>query len=170
MTDDARAESSGSPVVVTAVLPFPLEFEALYVKNQEDYHRFARAVLKDRQIAEAAVHRAFFEILAHWPAFLAAGNVHQQTWAILRRTVISEKLTSYRDNLAELTEDSDVARALCALPPRQFDVTVLRYLCGCPTGDIAWYLGVTASTVDYHSRKAKEFLEQAMPARIRRSR
>ncbi|MFF4756873.1 sigma-70 family RNA polymerase sigma factor [Streptomyces sp. NPDC002514] len=169
MTDDARAGSSGSPVVVTTVLPFPLDFEALYLKNHEDYHRFARAILKDQELAEAAVHRAFFEILAHWPALLAAGNAHQQTWAIMRRTVISEKLTSYRDNLTELTEDSDVARALCALPSRQFDVTVLRYLCDCPTNDIAWYLGVTASTVDYHGRKAKERLEQAMPARIRRS-
>jgi hypothetical protein len=46
---------------------------------------------------------------------------------------------------------------------------VLRYLCGCPTDDIAWYLGVTTSTVDYHGRKAKERLEQDMPARIRRS-
>ncbi|MFF4756608.1 sigma factor-like helix-turn-helix DNA-binding protein [Streptomyces sp. NPDC002514] len=62
-----------------------------------------------------------------------------------------------------------MARALCALPSRQFDVTVLRYLCGCPTDDIAWYLGVTASTVDYHGRKAKDRLERAMPARIRRS-
>ena len=102
MTDDARAGSSGSPVVVTAVLPFPLEFEALYVKNQEDYHRFAQAVLNDQQIAEGAVHRAFFEILAHWPALLTAGNVHQQTWAILRRTVISEKLTDYRDRRCQL--------------------------------------------------------------------
>lgn len=169
MTDDAHTGYSGSPVVTTAVLPFPLEFEALYLKNQEDYHRFAHAVLKDPQEAEGAVHRAFIEILGHWPALLADGNVHQQTWAILRRSVISQKLTSYRDNLAELTEDSDVARALCALPPRQFDVMVLRYLCACPTDDIAWYLGVTASTVDYHGRKAKERLEQAMPARIRRS-
>ncbi|MGW9498110.1 sigma-70 family RNA polymerase sigma factor [Streptomyces prasinus] len=169
MTDDARAGYRGSPVAATAVLPFPLDFEALYVKNQEDYHRFARAVLKDQQAAEDAVHRAFFEILAHWPALLAAGNVHQQTWAILRRTVISEKLTNYRGNLAELTEDNDVARALCALSSRQFDVMVLRHLCGCATDDIAWYLGVTASTVDYHGRKAKQRLEQAMPARIRRS-
>ncbi|MFL4909536.1 sigma factor-like helix-turn-helix DNA-binding protein [Streptomyces sp. MMS24-I2-30] len=62
-----------------------------------------------------------------------------------------------------------MARALCALPSRQFDVTVLRYLWGCPTDDTAWYLGVTASTVDYHGRKAKDRLERAMPARIRRN-
>ncbi|MFH8469222.1 sigma-70 family RNA polymerase sigma factor [Streptomyces sp. NPDC017991] len=169
MTDDARAGAGGSPVIATGVLPFPLDFEALYLKNQEDYHRFARAILNDQQDAEDAVHRAYFEILAHWPDLLADGNVHQQTWAILRRTVISEKLTNYRGNLAELTEDNDVARALCTLPSRQFDVMVLRYLCACATADIAWYLGVSASTVDYHGRKAKQRLEQAMPARIRRS-
>ncbi|MYW62894.1 sigma-70 family RNA polymerase sigma factor [Streptomyces sp. SID8379] len=169
MTDDARAGRNGRPVATTAVLPFPLDFEALYLRNHEDYHGFALAILMDQQSAEDAVHRAFYEILHHWPALLADGNVHQQTWAILRRTVISERLINYRDNLAELTEDSDVARALCALPPRQFDVMVLRYLCHCATDDIAWYLGVTASTVDYHGRRAKQRLEQAMPARIRRS-
>ncbi|MFF4442400.1 sigma-70 family RNA polymerase sigma factor [Streptomyces sp. NPDC001621] len=169
MTDDACAGQGCGPVAAPAVLPFPLEFEALYLKNHADYRRFAMAVHNDEQAADDAVHRAFIEILRHWPALLAGGNVHQQTWAILRRTVISQKLISYRGNLAELTEDSDVARSLCSLPSRQFDVMVLRYLCGCTADDIAWYLGVTASTVDYHTRNAKKRLAQAMPARVRRS-
>ncbi|KOV74338.1 RNA polymerase [Streptomyces sp. AS58] len=168
MTDDCAGQDYG-PVAASDVLPFPLEFEALYLKNHGDYRRFAIAVLNDEAAADDAVHRAFIEILRHWPALLGDSNVHQHTWAILRRTVISERLTSYRGNLAELTEDSDVARALCALPSRQFDVMVLRFLCDCCADDIAWYLGITVSTVDYHIRKAKERLAQAMPARIRRS-
>ncbi|MFF7329063.1 RNA polymerase sigma factor [Streptomyces sp. NPDC090306] len=167
MTDDAHAGTFDSPVT-TDVLPLPLDFEALYVSSQEAYHRFALAVLDDHELAEEAVHRAFLEILRHWEALLADSNVPQHCWAILRRTVMSRKLTDYRDSLADLVEDNDVVRALCSLSTRQFDVVILRYICGYDTDRIAWYLGVSASTVDYHCRRAKERMGQVIPARIRK--
>ncbi|WP_326693307.1 MULTISPECIES: hypothetical protein [unclassified Streptomyces] len=43
----------------------------------------------------------------------------------------------------------------------------MRHVLNLETSKIAWYLGVTNSTVDYHCRKAKERLEQAVPSHIR---
>ncbi|MFF4285568.1 RNA polymerase sigma factor [Streptomyces sp. NPDC001633] len=114
-----------------------------------------------REVGEA-VHRAFLEILRHWDALLEESNLQQQTWAILRRVVISEQLGGFRRQLALLCGETGLYRALCSLPPRQFDVIVLRYVLRCETWEISWYLGVTRSTVDHHCRRAKERLERAM--------
>ncbi|MEV5177648.1 hypothetical protein AB0L10_43035 [Streptomyces flaveolus] len=46
----------------------------------------------------------------------------------MRRTVISEHLLSLREQMAALDSGSGLYAALGALPPRQFDVMVLRYI------------------------------------------
>ncbi|MFD8545327.1 RNA polymerase sigma factor [Streptomyces sp. NPDC059649] len=165
MTEDVHAED-GSPVA-EAVLPLPLEFEALYLANQGAFHRYALLHLDGNDAAEEAVHRAFLEILRHWDALLEESNLQQQTWAILRRVVISEQLGGFRRKLGLLRGETGLYAALCSLPPRQFDVIVLRYVLQCETSEIGWYLGVTNSTVDYHCRKAKERLERAVSSYIR---
>ncbi|MFG2586353.1 sigma-70 family RNA polymerase sigma factor [Streptomyces malaysiensis] len=53
-------------------------------------------------------------------------------------------------------------KALAKLPPKQFDAVVLRGWMNKSAEDIAWYMGVTTSTVDYHCRKARERLAQAL--------
>ncbi|MEU3794740.1 RNA polymerase sigma factor [Streptomyces fructofermentans] len=158
MTDDVRAEDGGSPVA-QAVLPLPLEFEALYLAAQDDFHQYALLYLGTNDAAEAAVHRAFLEILRHWDALLEEQNLLEQTWAIVRRVVISQSLIGFRRKLARLRGESGLWKAMSALPPRQFDAIVMRYVLDCDTHRISWYMGVTASTVDYHCRKAKERLQ-----------
>ncbi|MEU0037869.1 MULTISPECIES: sigma-70 family RNA polymerase sigma factor [unclassified Streptomyces] len=167
MTDDLRAEDGGSPVA-EAVLPLPLEFEALYLAAQDDFHHYALLYLGTNDAAEEAVHRAFLEILRHWDALLEEHNLLQQTWAIVRRVVISQSLIGFRRELALLRSDIGLWKALSALPPRQFDAIVMRYVLDCDTKRISWYMGVTASTVDYHCRKAKERLQGAVPSHIKK--
>ncbi|WP_326693306.1 MULTISPECIES: hypothetical protein [unclassified Streptomyces] len=100
MSEDAHHwDDVGSPVA-EAALPLPLEFEALYVANQEAYHQYARLITGSQQAAEAAVHRAFLEILRHWDALLTESNMQGQIWAILRKTVVSQELNSFREKLA----------------------------------------------------------------------
>ncbi|GAA3367079.1 hypothetical protein GCM10017744_077670 [Streptomyces antimycoticus] len=138
----------------------PLEFEAHYITNQEAYHQYALVHLKTFEAAEQAVHRAFIEILRHWNALLTESNLQQQTWAIVRRVVISQALLDAQARLT--TSDHPVHKALAKLPPKQFDAVVLRGWMNKSAEDIAWYMGITPSTVDYHCRKARERLAPAL--------
>ncbi|MFJ2772739.1 RNA polymerase sigma factor [Streptomyces sp. NPDC087300] len=166
MTEDFHAEDGSSPVA-EAVLPLPLEFEALYLANQEAFHSYAFIQLGSNGAAEDAVHRAFLEILRHWDALLEESNLQQQTWAILRRVVISQTLEAFRKRLVLLRSEIGLFQAMGNLPPRQFDAIVLRHVLQYDTKRISWYMGVTASTVDYHCRKAKERLEPAVATHIK---
>ncbi|MGC4986600.1 RNA polymerase sigma factor [Streptomyces sp. DT193] len=167
MTENVRAEDGGSPVI-EAVLPLPPDFELLYLTAQDAFHRYALLYLGTNEAAEEAVHRAFLEILRHWNALVEERRVLEQTWAIVRRVVISQALIGFRKELALLRGDIGLWKALSTLPPRQFDAVVMRYVLEYDTRRISWYMGVTASTVDYHCRKAKERLQSAVPSNIRK--
>ncbi|MGK5497286.1 RNA polymerase sigma factor [Streptomyces sp. URMC 125] len=168
MTEDVRAEDGGSPAAdAEAVLPLPLEFEALYVATQEAFHHYALFYLGTNDPAEDAVHRAYLEILNHWNALLEESNLQQQAWAILRRVVMSQALMGFRRKLALLRSDVGLYKAICSLPPRQFDAIVLRHVLDCDTKKISWYMGVSTSTVDYHCRKAKERLHRAVSTHLK---
>ncbi|WP_434600023.1 sigma factor-like helix-turn-helix DNA-binding protein [Streptomyces sp. A5-4] len=104
------------------------------------------------------MHRVFLEILRHWDALLAESDLQQQIWAIMRRTVIAESLLSFREQLMTMDSGIGLYKALGNLPPRQFDVIALRYIAKYDTKRIGWCMGLTASTVDYHCRKARERL------------
>ncbi|MFC0058138.1 hypothetical protein [Streptomyces actinomycinicus] len=59
INEDVRADDGGGRVAdADAVLPLPLEFEALYVANQEAFHDYALFYLGGNDAAEEAVHRA----------------------------------------------------------------------------------------------------------------
>ncbi|MFF7780448.1 RNA polymerase sigma factor [Streptomyces tanashiensis] len=156
MTDDVR-EDSRVPVA-EAPLQFPLEFEAHYLTNQEGFHQFALKILRTNDLAEKAVHHAYVEIRLRWDALLAEPDLQAQTWQILRRAIIGELIGGLRQDLA--TRDSGIGLypALGKLPPRQFDAVVLRHIGKYNTEQIAWYMGLTPSTVTHHLRKAQERL------------
>ncbi|MER5988877.1 sigma-70 family RNA polymerase sigma factor [Streptomyces sp. NPDC001787] len=155
MSEDVREDDGCSP---EAEALLPLDFQAHYLMNQEAWHEYALFVLRTNDAAENAVHRAFLEILRHWDGLLGESDLQQQTWAILRRVVIDELLGDFRDRLAEMDSGIGLYPALGKLTQSQFDVIVLRYIAKYDTKHISWYLGVTASTVDYHCRKARERL------------
>ncbi|MET8957180.1 sigma-70 family RNA polymerase sigma factor [Streptomyces sp. NPDC004533] len=166
MTEDVRAEDGSH--AAEAVLPLPLEFEALYLATQEAFHAYALLYLGTNDAAEEAAHRAFLEILRHWDALLEESNLQQQAWSILRRVVISQAIEGFRKKLALLDSDIGLYKAICSLPPRQFDAIVLRHVLLCDTKKISWYMGVTTSTVDYHCRKAKDRLQQAVSSYLKK--
>ncbi|MFE0773346.1 sigma-70 family RNA polymerase sigma factor [Streptomyces sp. NPDC058861] len=157
MTDDVREEEGRVPVA-QAPLPLPLEFEAHYLTNQEAFHEYALFVLRTNERAEKAVHRGFLEILRHWDALLAEPDLQEQIWQIMRRVVIGELIGGLREELLTRESDTELHTALARLPARQFDVVVLRHIGGYDTKHIAWYMGLTPSTVTHHLRKAQERL------------
>jgi RNA polymerase sigma-70 factor (ECF subfamily) len=163
---------------VAAVVPLPTEFENLYLANQEAFHDYARARLGSNEAAVEVVHQAFLEILADWDELEAQHNFLQLVWATFRaavetaaarRTALARGLDAFRRDLALVDgESSDITEALRSLPPRQFDALILRSH-KVRLDDISWYMGVSNSTVDYHCRKGRERLAQALPARIKRN-
>jgi RNA polymerase sigma-70 factor (ECF subfamily) len=157
MTDEVREEDGRIPVA-EASLPLPLEFEAHYLTNQEAFHEYARFILRTSERAEKAVHRAFLEILRHWDTLLGEPDLQEQTWQILRRVVISELVGGLREELLARDDEGPLYAALAKLPSRQFDVIVLRCIGDYDTKHIAWYMGLTPSTVTHHLRKAQERL------------
>ncbi len=151
-----RDDGSGS--ATQAPLPLPLDFEAHYVMSQEAWHSYALYRLGSNDTAERAVHRAFLEVLRDWDALLAEENLPQQTWSILRRIVGDEALGAARDGISMLPSTIGLYPALLKLPQRQLDVIILRYILSYSSQKTGWYLGITASTVDHHCRKARERL------------
>ncbi|GAA2265842.1 hypothetical protein GCM10010232_67610 [Streptomyces amakusaensis] len=158
MTEEVHGEEGHSPVAEAPPRPIPLEFEAHYITHQEAYHEYALFYLRTNDAAERAVHRVFLEILRHWDALLTESDLQQQTWAIMRRTVIAEALLNFRNQLTAMDTGNGLYTALGSLSPRQFDVIVLRYIAKYDAKHIGWYMGITPSTVDYHCRKARERL------------
>ncbi|MFW6723032.1 RNA polymerase sigma factor [Streptomyces sp. MAR4 CNY-716] len=170
MTEEAPAEDHSSPVT-HAMLDVPPVCEALYLANADAYFAYAQHWLDD-ETAEEAVHLAFHQIRNRWEELGRHGDLRQQAWAILRRVVasyveesavrreIAHVLAVYQELLEQQNAGVGLYEAIAKLSPRQFDVVVLRYLCKFPTDRIAWYLGVTASTVDYHCRRATRRLER----------
>lgn len=178
MSDDVCPDdlSSDRGQPVGALLPLPLDFEAHYVVHQDAYHAYAQINLGSRRSAEEAVHRGFLEILANWETLLHQDNLEQQTWAIMRRVVtdqlerdnrppafridapIAQALRNARQRLQAMHSSSGLHEAIAELPPRQFDVIVMRHLLGYSAQRISWYLGLNERTVDYHGRKGKERL------------
>jgi RNA polymerase sigma-70 factor (ECF subfamily) len=160
----------------TETLDAPLDFEGFYLFQQEFFHAFAEIHLGSRPAAEAAVHDVFVEILAHWDDLLL-GDLERLTLSILHKHVawrlqlaghkpafvltgpMQQNLERVRKEL-ELRPESvtGLYEAITCLPPRQFNVIVLRYLLGYETKRIARAMGLDPRTVDYHGRKAKERL------------
>ncbi|RSS57483.1 RNA polymerase sigma factor [Streptomyces sp. WAC01280] len=140
-----------------APLP-PLEFEAHYLTNQEAFHRYALGILRTNDRAEKAVHRAFVEILRHWDGLLTEPDLQAQTWQLMRRVVIGELIDGLREDLAAMDSGIGLYPAIGKLSPRQFDAIVLRSIGGYDTKHIAWYMGLSPSTVTHHLRKAHERL------------
>ncbi|MFB9458369.1 sigma-70 family RNA polymerase sigma factor [Streptomyces antimycoticus] len=184
-SESAASPDAGAPQPVRVPLQLPLDFEAFYLGHQELFHDYAETQLGGRRAAEEAIHKAFLEILASWDQLLQEGNLEQRAWAVVRRIVgrrletegrppafvingpIEQALRAARDKLRVMQSGTGLYEAIAELPPRQFDVVVLRYILEYPTARIAWFMGLSDRTVDYHCRKAKERLrvQLGLPAK-----
>ncbi|MFE9568837.1 sigma-70 family RNA polymerase sigma factor [Streptomyces sp. NPDC006692] len=174
--DGVTSHSTGPYVPVHAPLDLPLDFEAFYLGHQDFFHAYAEIHLGSRTAAEDAVHLVALEILAGWDQFLQEGDLEQLTLAVLHRHVTAQLEREGRDpafvingpiarNLRAVRSELEITHcasglyeAILDLPPRQFNVIVLRYLLGYKTSQIARFMGLDGRTVDYHGRKGRERL------------
>jgi RNA polymerase sigma-70 factor (ECF subfamily) len=173
----ALREQRGS---VVEPVELPLGFEAFYLAHMEPWQRFAEVALGDSGAAYQVCHEVFLYIAVWWHAFLDERSLESAVWEVLRAGIVYEKnralaspsffwkmtfghaMLSSRSELA--CEEGPVMRAVSKLPPRQFDVVVLRHFMRRSREDIAWLLGCTPSTVDYHQRRARALLKELLTA------
>ncbi|MGK5545713.1 sigma-70 family RNA polymerase sigma factor [Streptomyces sp. URMC 127] len=170
------AVPSDLPQQVGALNHLPLDFEAFYLTHGRLYLAYAESHLGNEDQAKELVHQVFLEIKDAWKALLGEGNFEKAAWAVLRQAVglqleaedrrpsfiadgsIARALRASRDQLKIMDSSVGLYTAIADLPPKQFDVIVLRHVLGYSTRDIAWFMGLSESVVDYHHRNGRERL------------
>jgi RNA polymerase sigma-70 factor (ECF subfamily) len=138
---------------------FELSFRRLYPQAA----RLAYRIVGNRESAEDVAAEACARALARWRH--VGRLAHREAW-VLRvasnlalDTVKRKAAPSTADVHVPDAEDSVVVRlalgaALRALPRRQREVIVLRYLVGLPDSEVADALGIAEGTVRTHVRRA----------------
>ena len=132
------------------------EFAAFYTASK---NRCLRAVVASGlapQAAEEAVAEAFARAWAAWPRVSRLD--HPRAWVV--RTAVNADISWWRRRRREVVcsdvpdstvavrgDPSDLLAAVRALPRRQREVVVLRYLLDLDTGATAAWLGIAPGTV-----------------------
>ena len=134
------------------------EFEEAFDRLWPRCYRLARRMTGNREAAEDIAAEAMARLYAHWPR--VAGLDWQDAWAL--RVTTNLAVDSARKLSPPLGveysvdgEDAVVIRlalaaALHALPERQRDAIVLRYLTDLDEASVALALGVSPGTVKSH--------------------
>jgi len=142
---------------------FAQEFTEFYAADKD---RCLRAVLASGlgpMAAEEAVAEAFARAWSRWPRVRELE--HRRAWVV--RTAVNADISWWRrrrrevvfpevpDSLAEPPGDSsDLIAAIRALPSRQREVVVLRYVLDLDTAAAARQLGIAPGTVTAHLHNA----------------
>ncbi|WP_282206811.1 sigma-70 family RNA polymerase sigma factor [Kitasatospora fiedleri] len=170
-------------------MAMPLEFEVFYLTHSNGYLHFADTEFGDTGTALQVVDDVFLYFLVTWSEMSAEVNFAEAAWEVLRAAVVYEKrrrdrgihdapsffwkmtfghaMVSSREDFSR--EPDELRQAIAQLPPRQFDVIVLKHFMGRSRGDIAYLLGIKPVTVDHHHRRAQAQLrvllgKQPLPA------
>lgn len=150
----------------------PESFEQLFARLLPRALRVAGRILGNESQAEDAAAEAFARAHASWRK--VGGSPYRDAWILRvtanvavdmcrsRRRVFSVGLAVTESLPADESEGEAVrvalAAALAALPRRQREVVVLRYLEGLPEEAVARVLGVSVGTVKKNGFRAREAL------------
>ncbi|GAA2640014.1 sigma-70 family RNA polymerase sigma factor [Streptomyces axinellae] len=169
---------------VTGVLPMtdlPADFRAFHQLKRGAYVHWAELYLGNRTDAEDAVDEAFEQLYFGWSKVLAHENPHAYAWRVVKNRTIDHArargrrpvLTDYAafetvalreavDHIGALEQNLAIYAAIRALPERQHDAIVLRYVLGYTTGEVSDLLGITIpgvrSTIRYARHRLRESL------------
>jgi RNA polymerase sigma-70 factor (sigma-E family) len=146
------------------------EFTAFAESRWDRLCRFAYALARDQQHAEDLVQRALAQVFVAWPRIRARESAESYARTCVTRCFLSEtKRRRWREvPLTHAVEPSDtgasaeadvdardeVWREICALPPRQRAVVVLRYYEDLSEAEIADVMDCSPGTVKSQCSKA----------------
>src|SRR4051812_35214956 len=138
------------------------EFAATFDDLLGRAYRHARRLVGDPALAEDLAAEALARTYAHWPRVRA--YEHRDAWVL--RVVTNLAIDAFAKRKAVAAADVAIgpedaailrvtlAQALRALPARQRDAVVLRYLVDLSEADVAESLGVAPGTVKSHLHRA----------------
>ncbi|HZG06124.1 MAG TPA: sigma-70 family RNA polymerase sigma factor [Streptomyces sp.] len=170
--------------------PVPLQRMALTFEAFHEYHhrlwlRYAQTQVGSRAGAEAVVEAAGRHLLRDWAHALEQESVPAYAWAVLKEHIRAwlddhgrepalvetaafdaacraRLLPELRDEFAVLESGIGLYSAIAALPERQYDAIVLRYVLGCTDEEVAEYLGCGPAALRSRVRHAKRRLAASL--------
>lgn len=154
------------------------ELAELYAAHWESMARTAKWLVGSRQVGEEIAQDAFIRLIEHWSTINDKGAV--PAW--LRRTVVNlsrsanrrsatgrekrelvQALTPVVDRSSEKLgtglQDGPLSAAIAALPRRQRECVVLRFVHDLTVDQIASALGVSGGSVKTHLHRALSTLQ-----------
>ena len=139
------------------------EFEELYRSQFEPVLKAVWALCGNRSVAEDATQEAFARALERWRRLRgepwAAGWVTTTALNAARRALRRRDLRrAPAPAEPDLDEEVDLWRAVRALPRRQQEAVVLRYVVDLPVDDVASVMRCEPGTVKAHLSRAREAL------------
>jgi RNA polymerase sigma factor (sigma-70 family) len=162
-----------------------LTFRAFVAHHHRLWLRYAHTQAGGARAAEAIVESTCARLAAEWPRVRERPSVPGHAWAVLgeeadrwlerhgrqpvpvdtaafRAALRGLLLHEMRDEFSVLEGEIGLYGAIAALPERQYDVMVLRYVLRAPDEDVAAYLGIELSTVRSHVRHARRRLARML--------
>ncbi|MEV6553455.1 sigma-70 family RNA polymerase sigma factor [Streptomyces sp. NPDC051597] len=159
----------GMPGLPAGTAGLPPAFEAFFAMNVLRYAAYARLHL-NKDMVDTAVLATFEVILQDWLLFLQQPRPAAWAWQVLRRSVaeqarrvsprqvLAQAMRDARASLGAMPSELGLYDAIAALPERQFDVIVLRFVLGYSVGQTADLMGLGDATVRSLQRRARRFL------------
>jgi RNA polymerase sigma factor (sigma-70 family) len=146
-----------------------MEFDDRFDELVALAYRTAFRIVGQRGVAEEIAQDAMIKALVHWPKVQG----HARPWVC--RVAANEAIGVVRKNRppsayerpvddldAAASARLDLQRLLLALPRRQREVVVLRFVADLTETDVASELGLAIGTVKTHSRRGLESLRAAL--------
>jgi RNA polymerase sigma factor (sigma-70 family) len=150
----------------------PATIERIYRERYVGFRNALATVTGSRESARDAVQEGFARALARHEEF-RGGSLEAWIWRTALRCALDERRVERRVSLGELIDaldpqlleperDSDLARAIRALPPRRRLMVFLRYFADLSYGEIAEACDVSEGAVGAALAKARSSLEEAL--------
>ncbi|MER7057190.1 sigma-70 family RNA polymerase sigma factor [Streptomyces sp. NPDC000351] len=170
------------PILTATHTAPPWDHRAFREQTEGDYLLYAQVFLDDNQ-RDTTVSDTFDILWLSWNDALTSHDTRRYAWNVLRATVMAR--TPHRDGrpelgmaafdtvaLRSLTDPADeldlvpelveLFTVISHLPRRQFDVMVLRRLCGFAPEAVSALVGASLATVRSDERHATHFVESVL--------
>jgi RNA polymerase sigma-70 factor (family 1) len=168
-------------------------FRQLFDTHAEALRRYARRIVRSREVAEDLVQEVFFRLWRGWETIEVGSGIraylyvatrsralnylrHEETDARARVLAFPRGVTGDEPALPpegeRKLEADDITRAieqvLASMPPRQREVAALRLRHQLSTAAIAVKLGISPRTVEVHIARATKALREQLPGLLAR--
>jgi RNA polymerase sigma factor (sigma-70 family) len=146
------------------------EIETLYRTSYSRYRNALATITGSYESARDAVQQAFAQAIAERAAFRREGSLSAWVWKIALRQALALRQEfaeadlngAFDPGLVEPANDSALAAAVRALPPRRRLVVFLRYFADLSYPEIAEVVGVSEGTVAATLSQARAALREAL--------